>query len=264
MQRKAREETGLFLAEGSEFAARATAQGFVARSVLLSSAREPDAALQDLVDRARSGGAQVVMVPKALLSRIAGKDNPQDVLLVARQRWSTAVPGELREDDVVLALDRVRDPRNLGAILRTAEAAGLRMIVLVGSCCDPYSPEAVRASAGSLFAVPLMKLPTEGFVELAARWTGDVIGADVAAVTDFRHSRRGPVLLVMGNESEGLSREVSQACTRLVRIPMMPGTSSLNLAAAAALLVYELRLPALSPCPKQPLEPALFSRFSVS
>ena len=146
----------------------------------------------------------------------------------------------------MLALDRIRDPRNLGAVMRTAEAVGARLLVLVGSCCDPYSPEAVRASAGSLFALPVMKAPTERFLGLVQRWSGDVIGTDLAAGQDFRHPRRGPVLLVMGNESDGLSPDLSRACTRLVRIPMRPAVSSLNLAVAAALMLYELRLPSIA------------------
>jgi TrmH family RNA methyltransferase len=246
-QRKYREETGLFVAEGVEFAAKAMACGFNARHVLLDTNHDRDDVLQEAIHKARSGGAQIAAVPKSLLSRITGKDSPQKLMLVAEQHWATALPARVHEGDVVLALDRVRDPRNLGAIVRTAEAAGVRMLVLVGSCCDPWSPEAVRASAGSLFALPVMKVANESFLELTSGWTGDVIGTDAAAAADFRHPRRGPVLLVMGNESDGLSDELALACTRLVHIPMMPGVSSLNLAAAAALMLYELRLPSIGP-----------------
>jgi TrmH family RNA methyltransferase len=246
-QRKYREETGLFAVEGLAFASKAMKCGLKARHVLLNAEHCHDDALRAIIDKARSGGAQIAAVPKSLLSRITGKDNPQKLVLAAEQRWATALPAEVHEGDVVLALDRVRDPRNLGAIIRTAEAAGVRTLVLIGSCCDPWSPEAVRASAGSLFSLPVMKAANGSFRELTSCWTGDVIGTDVAAAADFRHPRRGPVLLVMGNESDGLSEELALACTRLVHIPMMPGVSSLNLAAAAALMLYELRLPLIGP-----------------
>ncbi len=245
-QRKHREETGLFLVEGMEFAARAMRCGFTPRHVLADANHASEADMQKLLDEARADGARIATAPKPLLARITARGNPQQMMLVAEQRWASALPADMAEADVVLALDRVRDPRNLGAILRTAEATGVRTLLLCGSCCDPYAPEALRASAGSLFAVPVMKTASDELLERMSGWPGDVIGADVAAAADFRHARRGPVLLVMGNESEGLSENLSRACTRLVRIPMMPGMSSLNLAAAAALLLYELRLPFLS------------------
>ncbi|MDP9138717.1 MAG: RNA methyltransferase, partial [Pseudomonadota bacterium] len=155
-RRKHRDETGLFLAEGLDFAVRATEGGFRARYLVLAADHRRDDAALTLIEGARSGGAQVAAVPRALLSRMTGKDNPQDLLLVAEQRWAAALPSPIADGDVILVLDRIRDPRNLGAVFRTAAAAGARGVVLAGECCDPFSPEAVRASAGSLFAVPVM------------------------------------------------------------------------------------------------------------
>jgi TrmH family RNA methyltransferase len=246
VQRKHRDATGLFAVEGPTYISRAVSHGFRMRHLLLDTGHRHDRELADVLGDARTAGAQVCLVTSALLSRITGKDNPQKLMAVAEQRWANAPPADLQESDVVLALDRVRDPRNLGAIIRTAEATGVRQLLLIGSCCDPWSPEAVRSSAGSLFAVPMMKATVDAFVETARSWPGDVIGADAAASTDFRTPRRGPLLLVMGNESDGISTRVIEVCTGLRRIPMMPGASSLNLAVAAALMLYGLRLPFIS------------------
>jgi TrmH family RNA methyltransferase len=243
--RKHRDETGLFVAEGTEFAARAVAAGFRIRNLLLESGHESHPEFKSLLNKADDDGARISAVSAGLLARITGKDNPQRLILVAEQRWTSALPAPLSRSDVVLALDRIRDPRNLGAIVRTTAAAGARMLVLVGHCCDPYAAEAVRASAGLLFSVPMMKTTSADFLDLTRDWRGDIVGTDVAAAADFRDPRRGPVLLMMGNESRGLSENLLSACTGRVRIPMTPDVPSLNLAAAAALMLYELRRPYL-------------------
>jgi TrmH family RNA methyltransferase len=239
--RKHREATGLFVAEGTEFAARAVAAGFKIRNLLIESGYESQPDFTSLQDRAECDGARISSVSAGLLARITGKDNPQKLILVAEQRWTSALPAQLSGSDVILALDRVRDPRNLGAILRTAAAVGARMLVLMGHCCDPYAAEAVKASAGLLFSVPMMRTTSADFLELMLGWRGDIVGTDVTAGADFRDPRRGPVLLMMGNESKGLAENLSSACTHRVRIPMAPDVPSLNLAAAAAVMLYELR-----------------------
>ena len=182
-----------------------------------------------------------------MLEKLASKENPQTMLAVFRQRWSTApepaaVPGEA----VWLALEEVRDPGNLGTIIRTTDAVGGAGIVLIGASCDPYSREAVRASMGSIFAVPLVRMTREEFTGWRAGWPGDVVGTAPKAPDDFRRvSYRGPSLLLMGSEGPGLSAELGETCTRLVRIPMAGLLDSLNLAVATALVLYRLREAAL-------------------
>jgi len=136
----------------------------------------------------------------------------------------------------------VRDPGNLGTIIRTVDAVGASGIVLAGACVDPYSRETVRASMGSIFSVPLVRMKPEGALEWLSRWPGDVVGTRLDATEDFRAGTyRQPALLLMGSEGPGLSPELSAACTRLVRIPMAGRLDSLNLAVAAALMLYEMR-----------------------
>ena len=180
------------------------------------------------------------------MARISDLSNPQQVLLVCHTKWQLEpiAPDERRN---VLALHEIRDPGNLGTIMRTAEATSVSRILLIGDCCDPYAPETVRASAGSVFAVELTRLARDAFLRLAAQWPGDVVGTHAAAEETFRQPYRRPVLLLMGSESSGLPADLARVCSRLVRIPMAGGVDSLNLATATALMLYELALPHLSP-----------------
>jgi len=165
------------------------------------------------------------------------------MLGVLEQRWAALPdPDQVGEQATWVALEAVRDPGNLGTIVRTADAVGAGGVILVGTCADPYSREAVRATMGSIFDVPLVRASREEALALAAAWRGDVVGTHLQASEDFRAARyRAPALLVMGSEGPGLSPELARACSRLVRIPMAGRLDSLNLAVATALVLYELR-----------------------
>jgi TrmH family RNA methyltransferase len=242
--RKHRQQTGLFIVEGYSHARRAKAHGFIPQLLLLDRDHADDPDLREIAEWAQRSGARMAAVPPALMSRVSGLSNPQALILVCRQRW---LPPDVPRDETatVLALDRIRDPGNLGAIIRTAEATAVTRLFLIGDSCDPFSPEAVRASAGSIFAMELTRLPQEGFLQIARTWPGDIVGTHLRAAESFKQSHLRPVLLLMGSESHGLPEELASACTKLVRIPMSESVDSLNIAAAAVLMLYELQLPLL-------------------
>ncbi len=133
----------------------------------------------------------------------------------------------------------MRDPGNLGTIIRTADAVAASGVILVGQSCDPYSGDCVRATTGSIFGVPLVRMETEAFIALCKTWRGDVVGTHLKGTEDFRRTYKSPTLLVMGSERRGLSEELAAACNSLVRIPMPGGAESLNVATATALMLYE-------------------------
>ncbi len=245
--RKARRDTGLFVAEGASVLITAREQGWTPR-ILVHGAEARDGPLhRGLIDWALSGGAEVLEVTQAILEKLAAKDNPQNVMGVFEQRWA-ALPnaGTLPAGSLWVALDEIRDPGNLGTIMRTVDAVGASGVILVGNCCDPYQREAVRATMGSLFAVPIVKVERAAFVDWAAGWPGDRVGTHLEATADFRDGGyTGPTLLVMGREGPGLSDEVGAVCNRLVKIPMAGQLDSLNLAVATALMLYEIRRPLL-------------------
>ncbi|MDX2257839.1 MAG: RNA methyltransferase [Hyphomicrobiaceae bacterium] len=243
--RKVRRETGLFVAEGTAILVSARDAGFVPETLLYEPVAGDNPVNRGLVADALRAGAEVLEVTPAVLGKVAAKDNPQAILGVFRQRWCEPPhPGRLDDRAVWLALEEVRDPGNLGTIIRTVDAVGAAGIILVGATCDPYSREAGRASMGSVFAVPLARLDAAGFLAVVRQWPGDVVGLHLDAREDFRASPyRGPTLVVMGSEGPGLSAELTSACTRLVRIPMAGHLDSLNLAIATALTLYEVRRP---------------------
>jgi RNA methyltransferase, TrmH family len=241
--RKVRRDTGLFVAEGASLLLTARAAGWLPRSLVVLAGSRQDAVPAQLASWAERAGAECLEVSAAVLAKLTGKDNPQSMLGVFEQRWAklpeaAAVPAEA----LWLALEAPRDPGNLGSIIRTLDAVAAKGIVLIGQSCDPYSREAVRASMGSIFNVPVARLDAQSFLAWRAHWGGEVIGAHLEARQDFRRGGyRGPLLLLMGSEGPGLSAELARTCSRLVKIPMAGRLDSLNLSVAAALMLYELR-----------------------
>jgi RNA methyltransferase, TrmH family len=221
--KKARREHGLFVAEGLDMLERAAACGWEPELYL---ATKP-AWIWD--------AHKPVLVSDKIMSTLSAQNNAHDVLATFKQRWQ-ARPGK---DGIWLALEEIRDPGNLGTIIRTADAAGAAGVILAGDCCDPYAPECVRASTGSIFAVPLVKMPTVQFVEFLSSWQGESVGTSMSAKASYRRPYKLPTLIVMGSESRGLTTPVAAACKTLVSIPMRKDVESLNVATASALMLFE-------------------------
>ena len=220
--RKARRDTGLFVAEGASVLMAARDNGW-RPSILIHSAEARDSpAHRGLIDWALREGTEGLEVSHAVLGKLAAKENPQNLMGVFEQRWAAPPDAtSLATSALWVALDEIRDPGNLGTIIRTIDAVGAGGVILIGNCCDPYQREAVRATMGSLFAVPIVKVERAAFVEWAANWPGDRVGTHLDATADFRdRAYAGPTLLVMGREGPGLSDEVGAICNHLVKIPM--------------------------------------------
>ncbi len=234
-QRKERDETGLFLMEGLKSVTEAVQLGHAPKLLLHGEA----AADHPLLRAAAAVAGETAVVSQAVLEKISRRDNPQAVLGVFEQVFTPLVALEPRAARCWVALEAVRDPGNLGTIIRTADAAGCGAVILVGTCCDPFSVEAVRATMGSIFAVPLVKTNTEAFFDWLGAWPGAVVGTHLLATTDFRDALYAePTLLVMGNEQAGLTDELAAACGLSVKIPMRGRADSLNLAVATGVMIY--------------------------
>jgi TrmH family RNA methyltransferase len=245
--RKVRKETGLFVAEGASLLVTARDHGFIPETLIYQAGAAASGIPRGLVRHALDAGSEVLEVSQAVLGKLASKDNPQTLLGVFRQRFADPPkPERLSHTETWLALEEVRDPGNLGTIIRTADAVGAAGVILVGTTCDPFAPETVRATMGSIFAVPVVKMEQAAFLALAKSWPGDVIGTHLAAREDFRRATySGPELIVMGGEGPGLSPDAAAACKMLVKIPMAGDLDSLNLAIATALILYQVRGPRL-------------------
>lgn len=242
--RKMRKETGLFMAEGLRTLIEGVELGADLRYfVYLDDMRDRADIAQVREYCAKCGGVSLE-VRQNILEKLSHKDNPQSVIGVFRQKF---LPLEQIVPDAAscwVVLEQVRDPGNLGTILRTIDSVGADGVILVGNCCDPYSIESVRATMGSVFQVPIVLTSLPDFKEWAAKWTGLIVGTTLQSSVDFRqiHYTR-PVLLVMGNEQAGLSEEMRSVCEKNVRLPMNGRADSLNLSIATGIMLYAILEP---------------------
>jgi RNA methyltransferase, TrmH family len=237
--RKAREATKQFLAEGLKIIIDALDQGFVPKILVFGKAADRHILLERAIEKTLASGGEVLEVTKDILEKVSKKDNPQMVLGVFTQVYHALSDIVPQSNSAWIALEQIRDPGNLGTIIRTADAAGIGGVILIGDCVDPYSVEAVRASMGSIFALPIIKCAQDEFVADRARWTGSVVGTLLSANQDHNSTLyKAPTLIVMGTEQSGLTPDIATLCDTHVKIPMRGRADSLNLAVATAIMIY--------------------------
>jgi TrmH family RNA methyltransferase len=236
--KKGRAETGLFLAEGARLALEAADLGVWPDTMLYAAEALQRGQIRELVAQAERHGVRVVETNERLMSAIAKRDNPQTVIGAYRQALS---PLDAIDGDMVVALEGVRDPGNLGTILRTADSVGAAGVVLLGESCDPFSVEAVRASMGSIFAVKLARASFDELLAYTKKRGASLIGASLKGSSlDGERALGGRAIVLMGNEQSGLPADMETVCDLLVKLPMRGRADSLNLAVATAVMLYDL------------------------
>lgn len=237
--RKGREETGQFLAEGLKIVTEAVELGRPPRILLYGPEARDHPLLKAAIKATLAAKGEAIEVTREILEKISRRDNPQTVVAVFNQSFAPIQSLNTQDRPVFVALHAVRDPGNLGTIVRTADAAGCGGVILVGECCDPFSVEAVRATMGSIFAVPIYRLSIPEFLAWRESWPGSVVGTLLTATVDHRTADyRRPTLLLMGNEQQGLTPELAASCDVNVKIPMRGRADSLNLSVATGIMIY--------------------------
>ena len=237
--RKEREATGLFVAEGLKTVTEGVETGHAPKILLHGAEAGDHPLLRKAIEATLASHGEVIEVTPEILAKISRRDNPQAVVGVFEQVFASLAGIEPRAAACWVALHRVRDPGNLGTIVRTADAAGCGAVILVGECCDPYSVEAVRATMGSIFAVPLVKASEAEFAAWRGDWPGSVVGTLLSAEADHRQAAyTRPTLVLMGNEQQGLPADMAALCDVNVKIPMRGRADSLNLAVATGIMIY--------------------------
>lgn len=242
--RKRRKETGLFLVEGLRSVIEGVELGAQLKYIAyhIETAEKPD--LKRCVAYCEDCGGMAMEVTSEILSKLSNKDNPQTVIGVFEQHFSKLSDIDTKVSKCWVVLEQVRDPGNLGTILRTIDAIGADGVILIDQCCDPYSVEAVRATMGSLFSVPIVQATRDEFIAWRAKWSGDVLGTTLQTSVDFREVKpKFPILLMMGNEQAGLSDELREVATTCIRLPMNGRADSLNLSVATGICLYALLEP---------------------
>ena len=246
-QKKYRDQQNAFMAEGLKLIIDAFELGWTVRTLIFAKSQRGIATVEKLAARTVAAGATVLEVNEKVLGAITRRDNPQVVLGVFEQRWMSLRDIKPAQDELWLALDRVRDPGNLGTIIRTADAVGARGVILVGETTDPFSLETVRATMGSIFALPVARATQDDFLAWRKSAGARLVGTHLKGAVDYRQPdyRSGPLVLVMGNEQQGLPETLADACDVLIRIPQAGRADSLNLAVATGVALYEIRRHAL-------------------
>ena len=230
-----------FVVQGVRPVTAAVSRDWPAETVVVASGRRLSQWADGVVEKL--AGVDRLEVPEPLFARLAQKDDPGEVLLVCSIPDRSLAGVTLHGSSVVVVLDRPARPGNLGAVVRSSDALGADAVVVTGHAADPYDPAAVRASTGSLFAVPVVAAP--GFDDVRTWLAGGDVPVRLVAADEGGDALDGvdlrpPVALVLGSEGRGLTRAAREACDVVAAIPMRGGASSLNLATAATVLLYEV------------------------
>jgi len=240
-KRSARQETGLFLLEGPQAAREALA---FRPDTLVELFATPTAMErhQDIRDAAGDAGLEIVFTTEAVLDAMADTVTPQGIVAVARQSPTSLKDIFAASPTLIAICEEVRDPGNLGTIIRAADAAGADAVVLTGRTVDPYNPKVVRATTGSLFHVPVaVGAELSATVERAHAAGLRVVAADVGG-EDFlarRDALSAPTAWLFGNEARGLDDDALALADLSLRLPIYGRAESLNLATAASVCLYE-------------------------
>lgn len=241
-EKKARRAEGLFLAEGLRIIAEARDSGLLPRIIAFTAqgARHPLAA--EIIATTEEAGGDAIETEPEILSKITGKDNSQTLVAAFAQPGTALEAVDRASADIWLVVQALRDPGNIGTILRTGDAVGAGGLILIDDCADPFSVEAVRASMGAVFTQKVATARWDAFVSWLRAGPGQLIGTSLKGRCDYLHAEyRSPAFLLVGNEQQGLPEAYEAECDLVVKIPMLGRADSLNAAVAAAVMAFQLR-----------------------
>jgi TrmH family RNA methyltransferase len=243
--RKYRQREGLFLIEGIRIVEEALTGGAPVETLVYATDLLVSQRAQALLERLDP--ARHLVLSGDLFRTLSQRDDPQGIAATVRIQDRTLADIPLIDDLLVIVAYQLRDPGNLGTIIRTADAAGATGVVVVEPSVDLYDPQTVRATMGSLFALPIVRVP-DGAV--LPRWLDGVRSAGLpllvvsssarATQLHYEADYRRPLVLLVGSERHGLPQPVRDSADIDVRLPMVGRATSLNAAAATAALVYEI------------------------
>ena len=240
-ENQARRSSGLALIEGPRdvYAAAETKMAF--RYLIYDPDRIPPDTIDQLADAVDTSDLDVLSVSPDVFSSISRQNNPSGLAAIVHQRWAELDSLTLSIGMYCIALYSIRDPGNLGTIIRSAEAVSSQGVILIDASTDPYHPMALRAGAGSLYYQKIIRTTLDNFIQWKLSRQLQVVGASQSASDDYRNFKYpDPTVLLMGSERSGLPDSHPDLPDQTVRIPMSGRTESLNVSISASLLLYEL------------------------
>ena len=240
-EKKHRKREKKFLAEGLRLLTDARECGHVPETLILADRRDPHPLLSALEETVEASGGEVIETTPDILAKITGKDNPQAVAGVFAEFDTSLSALERSRADIWLVAQALRDPGNLGTMLRTGDAIGAGGLILIDDCADPFSVEAVRASMGAVFTQQIAQADWGEFETWLREGEGQLVAASLRDAQPYRGAPyAAPCFVMVGNESRGLPEDYEMACDLRVTMPMKGRADSLNAAVAAAVLGYEV------------------------
>ena len=240
-EKKLRKREGLFLAEGLRILTEARDQGVLPEMLFLASGARPHPLAEQLMAQVEAAGGDVILTSPDILGKMSGKDNAQAVVGVYRDRLTPLPALDRAAAPIWFVAQAMRDPGNLGTLLRIGDAVGAGGVILVDDCVDPFSVETVRASMGAIFTQKLAQASWADFLAWLRAGPGQLVGTSLNTDFDYQQPRyQAPAFLLIGNEARGLPADYEAACDLLVKIPMMGRADSLNASVAGAVMAYEV------------------------
>jgi TrmH family RNA methyltransferase len=237
--KKARRMEGLFLAEGLRILTEARDSGRLPEIVVFSAEGASHPLAAEIIAATEAAGGDAVETTADILSKMSGKDNPQMLLGAYRQPETSLEQVDRSAAPLWIVAQALRDPGNIGTILRTGDAVGAGGLILVDDCADPFSVESVRASMGALFTQEIAAARWPEFIAWLRAGEGQLVGTSLKATQDYLAVEyQRPCFLLIGNEQQGLPADYEAACDLLVKIPMAGRADSLNAAVATAVMAF--------------------------
>ena len=239
--KKHRKAERQFLAEGLRILTEAHEAGHLPKIIVSTAEGASHPLAAKLITAVEAAGGEAIETDRDILAKLSGKENPQTVLGVFDELDTRLASVDRSASDIWIVAQALRDPGNLGTMLRTADAVGAGGVILVDDCVDPFSVEAVRASMGALFTQRIAKAGWDDFLSWLRSGPGQLVGTSLNSSEDYQTVRyAAPTFILAGNESQGLPPDYETACDVRVKIPMLGKADSLNVAVATAVMAYEV------------------------
>lgn len=245
LKKKGRDETGLFLLEGLTSILEALHHGAAVETVIIldedeSFITETSSTIHAALENLPFKKPHFVAVPMQVLNKVTETHSPQGVVAVIKQPDHTVQDVQLHQKGMYVLLDGIQDPGNLGTIIRTADAAGAKAVIIGEGTVDLYNPKVVRSTMGSLFHLPIIKEKLEVIIPTLKENGMAVVGTRLSdSVAHFHYQYPEMVGVLVGNEAKGVSESVADYIDHWVKIPMVGAAESLNVAIATAVILYE-------------------------
>jgi TrmH family RNA methyltransferase len=239
--KKHRKREKRFLAEGLRLLTDARECGVLPEMLVMAIGRDPHPLLDALETAVAAAGGEIVEMDVEILAKVTGKDNPQAVAGVFAEFDTRLANLDRASSPIWLVAQALRDPGNLGTILRTGDAVGAGGLILIDDTVDPFSVESVRASMGALFTQQIAQTRWDEFLPWLRSGPGQLVGMSLVASEHYRAPvYQAPTFLLVGNEAQGLPADYAAACDLRVKIPMLGKADSLNAAVSCAVMAYEV------------------------